>query len=659
MSRLEEVAADSFRDSEWRRHIPWSLDSEASVRIREAELIALVDEWLGLAMETTPREPGDLANAWLSSLQRLLGCQGIGLFFPEGDEWRAALKLGGRSLGKPSADWLKEAVTSGLPQGRLDYPAEGWGQLVFPFSCELVSTQAGALVISARHPEVLDLDALEELLPLLARVSQFVTETRAANQTAKQQTLEQQCINRLLTATTPSELMDRFQETLQQQTPAASYRFLLVPPESTAVYQIDNEQLLSSLQNVSSGDVIGCFHTQQGDLATEMFSKLADHETHSLPPSLAAVPFPETIGWRGGCLVWSVAENESASNLLLPENLRPLVAAWSERWAELQRQGSRSNHAGLTLLAVDEIAEQYCETALTASDSLLRNSEGPVFLAGEPGLPLSIAVQYLLQRNECLNSALFLDCQVVSENRFRESLQQLIQPVGQNPIAIDQYADHQGQQVLVLHEVGALPLPAQQELLAVLRESAQRRSLRLITTASSDLRQLVEAGEFLDALMLQLGTVRLHLPPLRSQPELSVVLFHHLLQQTDAEIQLDDEAKTFLREYQWPGNLDELRESARKLMRSRQAQTGNAPSLVTRFEVQAALEQESVSPDELVSGLAEATLEFQRLHIRRAIAQSGGNMTEAARRLDLHRSNLYRKMNQLNMAEAGTNPGEE
>ncbi|MGE3780930.1 MAG: helix-turn-helix domain-containing protein, partial [Pirellulaceae bacterium] len=47
--------------------------------------------------------------------------------------------------------------------------------------------------------------------------------------------------------------------------------------------------------------------------------------------------------------------------------------------------------------------------------------------------------------------------------------------------------------------------------------------------------------------------------------------------------------------------------------------------------------------------LADATREFQVSYIQRHIERARGNMTEAARQLGLHRSNLYRKMKQLGM----------
>ena len=57
-------------------------------------------------------------------------------------------------------------------------------------------------------------------------------------------------------------------------------------------------------------------------------------------------------------------------------------------------------------------------------------------------------------------------------------------------------------------------------------------------------------------------------------------------------------------------------------------------------------------------GLTDATARFQQEYIRRMVKRVQGNMTEAARLLGLHRSNLYRKMRQLEMNEAGTGDGD-
>jgi len=63
-----------------------------------------------------------------------------------------------------------------------------------------------------------------------------------------------------------------------------------------------------------------------------------------------------------------------------------------------------------------------------------------------------------------------------------------------------------------------------------------------------------------------------------------------------------------------------------------------------------------MSPDESASGplsldapLADATQQFQTEYIQRHVQRARGNMTAAAEKLGLHRSNLYRKMRQLGM----------
>ena len=66
-------------------------------------------------------------------------------------------------------------------------------------------------------------------------------------------------------------------------------------------------------------------------------------------------------------------------------------------------------------------------------------------------------------------------------------------------------------------------------------------------------------------------------------------------------------------------------------------------------------EATSLDPS-LDMGLTDATNAFQRDFIRKAIKRVNGNMSEAARLMGLHRSNLYRKMRNLDMKEAG---GEE
>ena len=70
-------------------------------------------------------------------------------------------------------------------------------------------------------------------------------------------------------------------------------------------------------------------------------------------------------------------------------------------------------------------------------------------------------------------------------------------------------------------------------------------------------------------------------------------------------------------------------------------------------------EKQNLFEPSLDLGLGEATNGFQQDFIRRAIKRVKGNMSEAARLLGLHRSNLYRKMRQLGMSEASGREDED
>ena len=57
--------------------------------------------------------------------------------------------------------------------------------------------------------------------------------------------------------------------------------------------------------------------------------------------------------------------------------------------------------------------------------------------------------------------------------------------------------------------------------------------------------------------------------------------------------------------------------------------------------------------------LAEATKRFQSIYIQKSVDQMRGNMTDAAAKLGLHRSNLYRKMRQLGMSTGDSEDEQE
>jgi Nif-specific regulatory protein len=172
---------------------------------------------------------------------------------------------------------------------------------------------------------------------------------------------------------------------------------------------------------------------------------------------------------------------------------------------------------------------------------------------------------------------------------------------------------------------------------------------RIVAATNRNLADFVRAGKFRQDLYYRLTVVAIDLPPLRERREDILLLADHFLQTfcRDAgrkPLRLSAEAKRRLEQHDWPGNVRELRNLLERLA-----------FLCINDPVEAAdlafiLKPSADETDHYADmTLAEATDAFQREHVTRAIDKARRNMSDAAKLLGLHRSNLYRKMKMLGM----------
>jgi Nif-specific regulatory protein len=158
-------------------------------------------------------------------------------------------------------------------------------------------------------------------------------------------------------------------------------------------------------------------------------------------------------------------------------------------------------------------------------------------------------------------------------------------------------------------------------------------------------------------LYFRLNVVSLELPPLRDRGEDVLLLAEHFLQQFCRRAgrrtpKLTAAAKKRLLSHTWPGNVRELRNLMERLVYLTAGERIEAEDL-------AFILSPSAAPMSLVDAglsLNEATHQFQRRYIEQSIERARGNVSQAAKNLGVHRSNLYRKMDQLGME---TNEAEE
>ncbi len=216
---------------------------------------------------------------------------------------------------------------------------------------------------------------------------------------------------------------------------------------------------------------------------------------------------------------------------------------------------------------------------------------------------------------------------------------------------------------LLLDEIGDLSLGGQAKLLRVLEERTLVRvggsrpihtDVRVLAATNQNPADMVRAKRFREDLYFRLNVVSIELPPLRERYGDVMLLADHFLTGfcRRAHRSVPDftpQARTRLENHPWPGNVRELRNLMERIAYLSTGDRVDVDELA--FTLSPRGQDESAVDANLP--LAEATAQFQTNYIRRAVELAGGNMSRAADQLGLHRSNLYRKMHQLEMDPPG------
>ena len=207
---------------------------------------------------------------------------------------------------------------------------------------------------------------------------------------------------------------------------------------------------------------------------------------------------------------------------------------------------------------------------------------------------------------------------------------------------------------LFLDEIGDMAAPLQAKLLRVLQERVVTPlggkpvaiDVRIISATHQDLAAAVRAGSFREDLFYRLGVVPLALPPLRERLADIVELAEHFLSLFGTPARrLSAEAAARLLAYRWPGNVRELRNAMERVA-----------VLGRRVVISAEdLDFIAASPPALPvpTDLPGAVAQLEQTMIRGALAAAGGNRSEAARRLGIHRQLLHEKLRRYGIELSG------
>ncbi|MDQ3688380.1 MAG: sigma-54 dependent transcriptional regulator [Acidobacteriota bacterium] len=224
---------------------------------------------------------------------------------------------------------------------------------------------------------------------------------------------------------------------------------------------------------------------------------------------------------------------------------------------------------------------------------------------------------------------------------------------------------------LFLDEIGDLPPETQARLLRVLQEreftplgdtTPRRVDVRIVAATNIDLKEAVRQGAFREDLYYRLAVVPIELPPLRERREDVLALAQHFIRKYDEENnrqvsdQLAPEVLALLEAYMWPGNVRELENV---MERAVVIAPGNE---VTRQCLPTEISDPQKSFNSAPLGAATPAVDmgrgvnfydevrrFEIDLIRRALDQTGGHQSRAARLLGMNATTLNSKIKTYNI----------
>ncbi len=224
---------------------------------------------------------------------------------------------------------------------------------------------------------------------------------------------------------------------------------------------------------------------------------------------------------------------------------------------------------------------------------------------------------------------------------------------------------------LFLDEIGEIPGEMQVQLLRVLQESEFERvggiktikvDVRLVAATNRDLQKEVAAGNFREDLYYRLNVVPIHLPPLRERRSDIPLLVEHFVAKFNERLKksitaVEPDALERLTSYHWPGNIRELENVLERTMLFCAGPTIRAADLPP--ELQMAVTPSTIAPAPTAPGRATSLKEIVRQEterverelIVRALDETGGNVTQAARKLKISRKSLQNKMKEFGLRD--------
>lgn len=354
---------------------------------------------------------------------------------------------------------------------------------------------------------------------------------------------------------------------------------------------------------------------------------------------------------RSGAFDVVDTEIEAIGAPLIQEVLNNLLRRLDEvRIGNFERAQARSNVADLGLIGESvEMQNLFVQILHAASLSC------PVLISGEPGSGKRLAAHAIhALGTRRANQIVSVDCVSLSPALLSAAL------FGENAVAAPDSShgsvgrgpmyDGADRGTLLLNEIGEIPRNIQGFLHRLLEsgdlQDGTAPDVRLISTSSKRMDQLLETKIFRADLCYRLNTLPIEIPPLRRRSQDIPLLAQYFLSHFEREgrgLSLSEEANSALCRYQWPGNVRELKialEFAAARSVGDAILPAHLPDVVTSGG-------RSISNDEPFASNELNLARLEKQAILRALQITGFDKARTARLLGIGKTTLYRKLKEM------------
>ncbi len=234
-------------------------------------------------------------------------------------------------------------------------------------------------------------------------------------------------------------------------------------------------------------------------------------------------------------------------------------------------------------------------------------------------------------------------------------------------------ADHG---TIFLDEIGNLPVDTQARLLRVLQEkeilpvggtSVKKVDVRLIFATNKNLKQLVSTSQFREDLYYRLNVFPIKLPPLRERREDIPDLTHHFLNKYSSRLKrktpaIKPEAMELLMDHNWPGNVRELEHTIERLSIMVDSDIINPAHIsAVLFRTEANIPSAIPKSLEELKNLKKeitslAVHDIEKQFVEEALKRNGWNVSQAAKEVDMQRSNFQALMRKYGIKRPDSYP---